>query len=632
MDQQRSGSKYPQGALNEPFYDLLNNSSISQGGSNVQNNNNMSARLVPDIDFSGSSNANYDFQPSHQGSTQPSTSESKSDWLQSGGPMRHPMSPPHHTAPVVSDVSGGGGVGGGGAQGKEAAVHSATVAAVEQTMKKYADNLLHVLEDISGRLRHLESATARLETAVRDVQQQSGDSHGQVDGRIRSMENLLYEVQRGVQVLRDRQEIAEAQAELAKMQVAAVGAPSPAAAEARPGSAPAAAPLPPQPAPAALVPSALASAPLPASAPSAPPSAPVAAGQQPADVPPPQYVLNVPALPAPAQLQAPPPPAPDNYPQQQQQQQQGPQQMQMSAYGQPQTPHAHAAPAAAAAPPPPPLPPLPPHYQPQEGYQQQDAPPQYQILSQQGQPPSAPTPQYLGAVSPHQQMQYGQQQPPLQQQPPPPQPHQPEAPPAYMPGGYGTQPQQQQQHRGQHQQQGYQQLMMGPQGPAPPPSYDSLGGASSQRGGQGGQLALPGPYTTPHQQAAYDMGQGGPAPSQSAYGGSSYRVAQPVPSAPISGGGAGGGGAGYPRLQLAQPVQSVPPPAASSERGGAPLGTSRVPIDKVIDDVAAMGFSKEQVHGIVRRLTENGQSVDLNIVLDKLMNGGAEPPKGWFGR
>lgn len=68
--------------------------------------------------------------------------------------------------------------------------------------------------------------------------------------------------------------------------------------------------------------------------------------------------------------------------------------------------------------------------------------------------------------------------------------------------------------------------------------------------------------------------------------------------------------------------------------GTPPLSTNRVPIDEVIDKVTAMGFSKDQVRAVVRRLTENGQSVDLNIVLDKLMNGGdaQPPPKGWFGR
>jgi len=59
-----------------------------------------------------------------------------------------------------------------------------------------------------------------------------------------------------------------------------------------------------------------------------------------------------------------------------------------------------------------------------------------------------------------------------------------------------------------------------------------------------------------------------------------------------------------------------------------------VPIDEIIEKVSSMGFSKDQVRAVVRRLTENGQSVDLNIVLDKLMNGGGDvqPQKGWFGR
>jgi hypothetical protein len=51
-----------------------------------------------------------------------------------------------------------------------------------------------------------------------------------------------------------------------------------------------------------------------------------------------------------------------------------------------------------------------------------------------------------------------------------------------------------------------------------------------------------------------------------------------------------------------------------------------VPIEKVVEDVAAMGFTRQAVRDVVRRLTENGQSVDLNIVLDQLMRGGERPP------
>jgi hypothetical protein len=71
----------------------------------------------------------------------------------------------------------------------------------------------------------------------------------------------------------------------------------------------------------------------------------------------------------------------------------------------------------------------------------------------------------------------------------------------------------------------------------------------------------------------------------------------------------------------------------SSSASGSTASTNRVPVDDVIDKVALMGFSRDQVKVVVRKLTENGQTVDLNVVLDKLMNGGEiQPQKGWFGR
>lgn len=46
-----------------------------------------------------------------------------------------------------------------------------------------------------------------------------------------------------------------------------------------------------------------------------------------------------------------------------------------------------------------------------------------------------------------------------------------------------------------------------------------------------------------------------------------------------------------------------------------------------------MGFPRDHVRATVRKLTDNGQAVDLNVVLDKLMNDGdVQPPRGWFGR
>ncbi|KDD73112.1 hypothetical protein H632_c2524p0, partial [Helicosporidium sp. ATCC 50920] len=49
-----------------------------------------------------------------------------------------------------------------------------------------------------------------------------------------------------------------------------------------------------------------------------------------------------------------------------------------------------------------------------------------------------------------------------------------------------------------------------------------------------------------------------------------------------------------------------------------PSQPETVPIEKVIDDVAVMGFSREDVRRVLRQLAESGQSVDLNVVLDKL--------------
>lgn len=56
-------------------------------------------------------------------------------------------------------------------------------------------------------------------------------------------------------------------------------------------------------------------------------------------------------------------------------------------------------------------------------------------------------------------------------------------------------------------------------------------------------------------------------------------------------------------------------------QGGPQAQTHSVPLEKVIDDIVNMGFSRHEVRGIVTKLMESGQSIDLNIVLDRLMNG-----------
>lgn len=112
--------------------------------------------------------------------------------------------------------------------------------------------------------------------------------------------------------------------------------------------------------------------------------------------------------------------------------------------------------------------------------------------------------------------------------------------------------------------------------------------------------------------------------------GSTSAVKPQLSSPPV----AQGGGSGYPQLPTARVLPQALPTASGVGGGSGSAGTgNRVPIDDVIDKVTTMGFPRDHVRATVRKLTENGQSVDLNVVLDKLMNDGEfQPPRGWFGR
>ncbi|XP_021727678.1 actin cytoskeleton-regulatory complex protein PAN1-like [Chenopodium quinoa] len=126
------------------------------------------------------------------------------------------------------------------------------------------------------------------------------------------------------------------------------------------------------------------------------------------------------------------------------------------------------------------------------------------------------------------------------------------------------------------------------------------------------------PPSGPGEQYPY----GGPASHYSS--GSSIKA---QPHSPV------GSGSNYPQLPTAK-ILPQPIPTAAGLGGGSNSGGSgnRVPIDDVVDKVTSMGFPKDLVRATVRKLTENGQSVDLNVVLDKLMNDGEIQQRAWFGR
>ncbi|THG20665.1 hypothetical protein TEA_002286 [Camellia sinensis var. sinensis] len=93
------------------------------------------------------------------------------------------------------------------------------VSEINQTIKEHFENLLHVVDGLSARLSQLESKTHQLENAVDDLKVSAEYNSGRTDGKLRQLENILREVQDDIHFLRDRQEIAETQLQLAKLQV-----------------------------------------------------------------------------------------------------------------------------------------------------------------------------------------------------------------------------------------------------------------------------------------------------------------------------------------------------------------------------------------------------------------------------
>lgn len=452
---------------------------------------------------------------------------------------------------------------------KDRNIDAAIVSEIDRTMKKHADNLLHALEGLSARLTQLESRTRNLENSVDDLKVSVGNNHGSADGKMRQLENILREVQTGVQVLRDKQEIVEAHLQLAKLQVSKADQQSETQNTVTLDSAKQAASPPQQshqPLPPPVTPQTLPALP--------PPNAPP---------PPPQLNMQSPPAQLPSQFppnQIPSIPQREPYFQAPGQAQEAPnQQYQLPPTQQPQ---------------PPPAAPSHQQYQPAS-------------LPQYSQPPQLP--QQHPSIAPI--------NPPPQHQPP--LGHHPEET-SYVPP------------------QTYPPSLRQP--PSQPPSQPLSGAPPSQQ--------FYGPpshmYEAPSGRSSSGFSTGfGPPPSGPtepySYSGSPSQYGSNMPMKPQQfSSGVQGGGSGYPQLPTARVLPHALPTASGPVGGSGPgSGSSgsgnRVPIDDVVDKVTNMGFPRDVVRATVRKLTENGQSVDLNVVLDKLMNDGeVQPPRGWFGR
>ncbi|XP_011046206.1 PREDICTED: uncharacterized protein LOC105140870 [Populus euphratica] len=97
--------------------------------------------------------------------------------------------------------------------------NAALIFEIDVKMKEHADILLHSVECLSTQVSRLESRTHQLENVVHELKESTDFNQGKTDGKLREIKNILVEVQGGVQDLRDKQDIAEAQLQLAKLQM-----------------------------------------------------------------------------------------------------------------------------------------------------------------------------------------------------------------------------------------------------------------------------------------------------------------------------------------------------------------------------------------------------------------------------
>ncbi|KAG6720009.1 hypothetical protein I3843_03G038500 [Carya illinoinensis] len=434
------------------------------------------------------------------------------------------------------------------------AFSSPIVSEIDRTMKKYVDNLLHVLEGVSARITQLESRTRNLESSIDNLKVSFGNNHGSTDGRLRQLENILREVQTGVQGLKDKQLVLGGEPGLAKLQTTEAEQQPETQNTVQVGSVQQAASVPQQ--SQQHLPSANNQQALPAlPPPDAPPQPSPPPNLPPSFQFPPQFLQNqIPSIPQHEPYFPPPGQTPE-----------APNQQYQSSL----TQQSYPPPAA------------PPHQQFQPGPQQQFSQPPPQLPQQRPSLPPANPPQLQPSLSHHAE-------------------EVPYAPQNYPPS-----------------------LRQPPSGPNPSQQFY---GAPSHM------------YESPSSRSSsgFSSGYGPPSgPTESYhYGGSPQYGGTSTVKPPLSSAVAQSGGTGYPQLPTARVLPQALPTASgvSSDSGSTGTG-NRVPVDDVVDKVTSMGFPRDHVRATVRKLTENGQSVDLNVVLDKLMNEGeVQPPRGWFGR
>ncbi|KAL3833135.1 hypothetical protein ACJIZ3_007871 [Penstemon smallii] len=106
---------------------------------------------------------------------------------------------------------------GGNHKPDNASLDVSFVSEIERTVKKYTDSLMHAMDGVSDQLSDLETRARNLEHLVDDLKGSIENSHESTDGKLGQLENIFREVQTGVHAIRDKQEMVEAQLQMAKL-------------------------------------------------------------------------------------------------------------------------------------------------------------------------------------------------------------------------------------------------------------------------------------------------------------------------------------------------------------------------------------------------------------------------------
>ncbi|EPS66622.1 hypothetical protein M569_08156, partial [Genlisea aurea] len=98
-------------------------------------------------------------------------------------------------------------------------LNTSLISEIDRIMKKYMDDLSHSVDTITARLSQLDTRTHKIENAIEDLELSIDNKHAITDVKMTALENIMNEVRSGVQFIKDKQEILEAQLKMGNLRI-----------------------------------------------------------------------------------------------------------------------------------------------------------------------------------------------------------------------------------------------------------------------------------------------------------------------------------------------------------------------------------------------------------------------------